>query len=155
MPGDPVENNKIIVVISFIFLLQQKEFDEFYEDIFDELSSSYGPIEELHVCDNINEHMLGNVYVKFEDEEDAEKAIKGLSGRFYNNRPIAVEYSPVTDFREARFFLNFYIINRCRQHEDGQCTRGGYCNFMHLMTPSQEVFYRCFPKGRFLFNYLN
>lgn len=67
------------------------------------MSTSYGPIEELHVCDNINEHMLGNVYCKFEDEEDAEKAIKGLSGRFFNNRPLAVEYSPVTDFREARY----------------------------------------------------
>lgn len=48
--------------------------------------------------------MLGNVYVKFEDEEDAEKALKGLSGRYYAGRPLAVEYSPVTDFREARYF---------------------------------------------------
>ena len=116
----------------------QKQFDEFYEEVYDELSSSYGKIEELHVCDNICDHMLGNVYVKFEDEEDAEKALKGLSGRYYAGRPLAVEYSPVTDFREAR----------CRQHEEGQCTRGGYCNFMHLMTPSQPVFYRCFPNGR-------
>lgn len=59
------------------------------------------------MCDNINEHMLGNVYCKFEDEEDAEKAIRGLSGRFFNNRPLAVEYSPVTDFREARYLLSF------------------------------------------------
>ncbi|OAO15174.1 splicing factor U2AF 35 kDa subunit [Blastocystis sp. ATCC 50177/Nand II] len=128
MPGDPEHNRQVI----------QNEFDKFYEEVFDELSSSYGPIEELHVCDNVCEHMLGNVYVKFEDEEDAEKALKGLSGRYFAGRPLAVEYSPVTDFREAR----------CRQHEEGQCTRGGYCNFMHLMTPSQAVFYRCFPKGR-------
>ena len=72
--------------------------------MYDELSSSYGKIEELHVCDNICDHMLGNVYVKFEDEEDAEKALKGLSGRYYAGRPLAVEYSPVTDFREARYF---------------------------------------------------
>ena len=38
--------------------------------MYQELSQSYGPIEELHVCDNLNDHMIGNVYVKFEDEED-------------------------------------------------------------------------------------
>ena len=70
--------------------------------MYEELSGQYGPVEELHVCDNLNEHMLGNVYCKFEDEEDAEKAIKGLTGRYYNGRPLAPEYSPVTDFREAK-----------------------------------------------------
>lgn len=71
--------------------------------MYQELSQSYGPIEELHVCDNLNDHMIGNVYVKFEDEEDAEKALKGLTHRYYAGRPLAPEYSPVTDFREARF----------------------------------------------------
>jgi splicing factor U2AF subunit len=33
-----------------------------------------------------------------------------------------VEFSPVTDFREAT----------CRQYEEGTCGRGGYCNFMHV-----------------------
>lgn len=70
--------------------------------MYEELSSSYGKIDELHVCDNLNDHMLGNVYVKFEDEEDAEKALRGLTGRYYAGRPLVVEYSPVTDFREAR-----------------------------------------------------
>lgn len=102
MPGDPEHNRQVIVVFVFPCNPQQNEFDKFYEEVFDELSSSYGPIEELHVCDNVCEHMLGNVYVKFEDEEDAEKALKGLSGRYFAGRPLAVEYSPVTDFREAR-----------------------------------------------------
>ena len=43
-------------------------------------------------------------------------------GRFYAGRPIMCEFSPVTDFREAT----------CRQYEENTCTRGGYCNFMHL-----------------------
>ena len=43
-------------------------------------------------------------------------------GRFYAGRPIVCEFSPVTDFREAT----------CRQYEENTCTRGGYCNFMHL-----------------------
>ena len=41
---------------------------------------------------------------------------QGLTGRFYEGRPIQVEFSPVTDFREAT----------CRQYEENTCTRGGY-----------------------------
>ena len=39
-------------------------FEDFYDEVFMELAK-YGEIEELNVCDNIGEHMLGNVYVKF------------------------------------------------------------------------------------------
>ena len=63
-----------------------------------------------------------NVYVKFADEDDANKAKKALDGRYYMGRPIRCEFSPVTDFREST----------CRQYEENTCTRGGYCNFMHL-----------------------
>lgn len=66
--------------------------------------------------------MVGSVYVKFSDEEGAAAALQGLQGRFYGGRPIQIEFSPVTDFREAT----------CRQYEENTCTRGGYCNFMHL-----------------------
>lgn len=98
-----------------------ERFEEFYEEIFDELSK-YGEIEELHVCDNLGDHMLGNVYVKFHTEEMAEKALNGLQGRYYAGRVVLPEYSPVTDFREAR----------CRQYDEDSCSRKGYCNFMHL-----------------------
>ena len=47
--------------------------------------------------------------------------MKGLNGRYYQKRVILAEFSPVTDFREAK----------CRQYCEGQCDRGGYCNFMH------------------------
>ncbi len=40
-----------------------------------------------------------------------------------------VEFSPVTDFREAT----------CRQYEENTCTRGGYCNFMHLRPISRDL----------------
>jgi splicing factor U2AF subunit len=66
----------------------QEEFEDFYEDIFEELSK-YGEIEEMNVCDNICDHLLGNVYVKFRREEDAERAIKALTGRFYNGKYIS------------------------------------------------------------------
>jgi splicing factor U2AF subunit len=94
---------------------------DFYEDVFEELAQ-YGEIENLNVCDNLADHMVGNVYVKFRDEEAAAKALQALQGRYYAGRPVMAEFSPVTDFREAT----------CRQYEENTCNRGGYCNFMHI-----------------------
>uniref|UniRef100_A0A183CMW7 C3H1-type domain-containing protein n=1 Tax=Globodera pallida TaxID=36090 RepID=A0A183CMW7_GLOPA len=92
------------------------------------------PVEELNVCENIGEHMIGNVYVKFVYEEDAEKTVQGLEDRWFNGQPIYSELSPVSDFREAR----------CRQHEISTCSKGGFCNFMHLKDVSDEVYERCY-----------
>uniref|UniRef100_A0A0M3JGG5 Splicing factor U2af 38 kDa subunit (inferred by orthology to a D. melanogaster protein) n=1 Tax=Anisakis simplex TaxID=6269 RepID=A0A0M3JGG5_ANISI len=46
------------------------------------LETKYGEIDEMNVCENIGEHMIGNVYVKFVREEDAEKAVKDLENRW-------------------------------------------------------------------------
>jgi splicing factor U2AF subunit len=73
--------------------------------------------------------MVGNVYVKFRDEECAAKALMSVQGRYYAGRPIQIEFSPVTDFREAT----------CRQYEENTCNRGGYCNFMHLKAISRDL----------------
>ena len=99
----------------------QEHYEDFCHDVFEELAI-HGEIEELNVCDNLADHMVGNVYVKFADEDDAKKAKAALDGRYYMGRPIKCEFSPVTDFREST----------CRQYEENTCTRGGYCNFMHL-----------------------
>ena len=37
---------------------------DFYEDIFEEVDK-YGEIEHLNICDNLADHMVGNVYIKF------------------------------------------------------------------------------------------
>ena len=60
------------------------------------------------------------MYVRFKYEEDAQKAVEGLNDRFYDGRPLWAELSPVTDFGEAC----------CRQYEQSECNRGGFCNFM-------------------------
>mmetsp|Transcript_20459 Transcript_20459/g.50203 ORF Transcript_20459/g.50203 Transcript_20459/m.50203 type:complete len:209 (+) Transcript_20459:797-1423(+) len=106
----------------------QNHFENFYEDLFAELSF-FGYIENLNVIDNLSDHMIGNVYIKFKKESSAMKALKALNGRFYDKRVIVAETSPVTDFREST----------CRQYEDNACNRGGYCNFMHLK-PIRRVF---------------
>jgi hypothetical protein len=103
-------------------------YQEFYEDLFEELAQ-HGEVENLNVCDNLADHMVGNVYVKFREEEAAAKALMGIQGRYYAGRPIQIEFSPVTDFREAT----------CRQYEENTCNRGGYCNFMHLKAISRDL----------------
>lgn len=115
--GNPIDPRKI-----------QDHFEDFYEDLFEELNK-YGEIESLNVCDNLADHMVGNVYVQYREEEQAANALRNLSGRYYAGRPIIVDFSPVTDFREAT----------CRQYEENTCNRGGYCNFMHLKRISREL----------------
>ncbi|KAJ0083861.1 hypothetical protein Patl1_30499 [Pistacia atlantica] len=108
----------------------QMKLQDFYEDLFEELSK-YGDIDSLNVCDNVADHMVGNVYVQFREEEYAARALKNLTGRFYAGHPIIVDFSPVTDFCEAT----------CRQYEENTCNRGGYCNFMHLKRIGRGVNY--------------
>ncbi|XP_004300085.1 PREDICTED: splicing factor U2af small subunit B [Fragaria vesca subsp. vesca] len=115
--GQPLDPRKI-----------QDHFEDFYEDIFEELDK-FGEIESLNVCDNLADHMIGNVYVQFKEEDQAAAALQALQGRFYNGRPIIADFSPVTDFREAT----------CRQFEENSCNRGGYCNFMHVKLIGREL----------------
>jgi len=98
-----------------------EHWEEFYEEVLEECMK-FGPVENITCCENLGDHMIGNVFVKFEDEEDCRKACEGLAGRFYAGRLVNAEFSPVTDFREGR----------CRQFEEDNCQRGGYCNFLHL-----------------------
>ncbi|KAK2705602.1 splicing factor U2af 38 kDa subunit-like [Artemia franciscana] len=107
----------------------QEHYDNFFEDVFVECEDKYGEIEEMNVCDNLGDHLVGNVYIKFRREEDADRAVKDLANRWFGGRPIYAELSPVTDFREAC----------CRQYEMGECTRSGFCNFMHLKPISREL----------------
>ncbi|GBM37826.1 Splicing factor U2af subunit [Araneus ventricosus] len=115
-----------------------EHFDNFYEDVFVELEEKYGDIEEMIVCDNLGDHLVGNVYVKFYREEDAEKAVENLNSRWFAGRPIYAELSPVTDFSEAC----------CRQYEVGECKRSGFCNFMHVKPISRELRRELFSRYR-------
>ncbi|RKU40651.1 hypothetical protein DL546_000729 [Coniochaeta pulveracea] len=58
----------------------QNHFDAFYEDIWCEMCK-YGEIEELVVCDNNNDHLIGNVYARFKYEDSAQKACDDLNSR--------------------------------------------------------------------------
>ncbi|ONK70184.1 uncharacterized protein A4U43_C05F31130 [Asparagus officinalis] len=124
--GQPIDPAKI-----------QEHFEDFYEDIFEELSK-FGELETLNICDNLADHMVGNVYAQFKEEDQAAAALQALQGRFYSGRPIIADFSPVTDFREAT----------CRQFEEDSCNRGGYCNFMHVKQIGRELRKKLFGRYR-------
>merc|ERR1719343_1399761 len=99
----------------------QQHLEAFYIEVFLELAN-YGEIEDVVVVDNLCDHLIGNVYVKYYHEEDAERALGKLTGRFYSGKLIQAEYTTVSDFREAR----------CRAFHETRCNRGAYCNFKHI-----------------------
>jgi splicing factor U2AF subunit len=80
----------------------QDDFDAFFEDWYRELAG-YGPMEEMHVCDNVGEHLVGNVYARYRNEPDASKAVEHLNNRYFDQMPLYAELCPVTDFREGSF----------------------------------------------------
>ena len=83
------------------------------------------------IVDNLGDHIAGNVYVKYTEEEYAENAEKNIKGKIYNGQKIKTQFSPVTDFLNAK----------CKQYMDGSCKRGGYCNYMHIK-PLSKTFKR-------------
>lgn len=115
----------------------QLHFSDFFEDVFDELAK-YGEIEQMNVCDNLGDHLVGSAYVKYSDEQSAARAMKALKNRYYLGRSVNPEYSPVTDFREAT----------CRQFEQKACQIGPYCNFLHIIQPPRDAKERTFGRQK-------
>lgn len=98
----------------------QKDFDSFYEDVFME-ASKFGEIQEILVCENKTDHLNGNVYIKYFQNEEAKAALDNFNTRWYNERPLYCDFCHVTDFHEAV----------CRSHVTNSCERGELCNFIH------------------------
>lgn len=44
-------------MLDYLFLLPVQE-------VFTEMEEKYGEVEEMNVCDNLGDHLVGNVYVK-------------------------------------------------------------------------------------------
>lgn len=45
--------------------------------------ANYGNLHEMHVCDNVGDHLQGNVYVRYEWEAEAQAAVDSLNDRWY------------------------------------------------------------------------
>ncbi|KAL5707325.1 hypothetical protein ACHQM5_025384 [Ranunculus cassubicifolius] len=131
----------------------QDHFEDFYEDIYEELSV-FGEIENLTVCDNFAEHMIGNVYVMFKEEQQAAAALEVFRRRAYCGRPIVVEFSPVRDFGRALCKDNKCIRKYCKYMHVKKIGRGmskklfGKCSSRHVRSLSPHYPYRAQSEGR-------
>ena len=50
--------------------------------------AEFGEIEDLIVCENIGDHLVGNVYVKYTSEDYAERCMNALQNMQYEGRPL-------------------------------------------------------------------
>ena len=105
-----------------------KHFEQFYEEIFLELSN-FGELKDLSVVDNLGDHLIGNVYAKFNDEESASKAFNALAGKYYHSDLVDEEYCPFINIKDCK----------CRKYEDGLCQRGAFCNFLHIKEVNKSL----------------
>lgn len=106
----------------------QQHFDQFYKDVFIKLTD-IGEVKAMIVCENENDHLNGNVYVRFKEKDSAYNAMVILNQEWFNGRPVHCELSPVGSFAEAN----------CRAYELETCNRGDHCNFMHTRQPTKSV----------------
>ena len=105
-----------------------KHFEQFYEEIFLELSN-FGELKDLSVADNLSDHLIGNVYAKFYDEDSASKAFNELAGKYYHSNLVDEEYSNIINIKDCK----------CRKYEDGLCQRGALCNFLHIKEVNKSL----------------
>ena len=59
----------------------EDDFLVFFENMYEELGK-FGKMDCLCVCDNLGDHMIGHVYCKFTDEEEAADALNIMNGRY-------------------------------------------------------------------------
>ena len=90
----------------------------------------------MHIVDNIGDHLIGNVFIKFVSEEDAANVRNHVSRRRFRGHLVLPENSPVSDFEKGS----------CRKFKDGCCKRGGNCNFLHMKIIRKELLRSLFKK---------
>lgn len=65
------------------------------EDVYCELVK-HGNLLEMHVCDNVGDHLIGNVYARYDYEEEAAIAVQAMNHRWYAGKSPAP--SPILNF---------------------------------------------------------
>lgn len=106
----------------------QEDFDQFYRDVFTKVAR-LGKVTSMVICENENDHLTGNVYIMFSDEDVANSVNNILNQEWYNGRPVYSELTPVDSFADAN----------CRAYEEGACDRLERCNFMHVRKPTAAL----------------
>ncbi|PRT55191.1 Splicing factor U2AF subunit [Wickerhamiella sorbophila] len=113
-------------MISHIY--DKTDLEAFVEDIVVE-AALIAPVVEVLIAGNDSEHMRGNVYLVFQNDEDADKVLANFNRRWYAGKPVYALLSPVHDLRTAV----------CRQAEISKCDRGGQCNYVHPLNINKSL----------------
>lgn len=111
--------------------VQQNLLDAFYLDIYDVLRG-FGQIDDILVCGNRADHLVGNVLVLFREVDAAVRAQLILSDQYYAGRPIHITASPILRLSNAV----------CKRAHD--CPNGDKCQYIHPMDPSPHIYRECF-----------
>ncbi|KAH3903656.1 uncharacterized protein SCDLUD_001304 [Saccharomycodes ludwigii] len=124
------EHPKTIVLRNFYNKSAQlyEPFDSFYQDVFIQ-ACKYGEVINMVVCENECDHLNGNVYIKYANEESCYKAFEEFNKRWYDGKPIFGELSHVIDFKDSV----------CLPYDNKSCNRIHDCNFMHIKRPSYNL----------------
>ncbi|GMG48794.1 unnamed protein product [Ambrosiozyma monospora] len=136
--GDHATRNGQLIKTNINEAEVQRNVDKLYQDLFVELALKYGQVDKLVICENVNNHLSGNVYVTFHEDRAAAKCYKECNDRWFDERPCFVELSPVRNIGDAT----------CRSYESGHCDRGGLCNFMHIRKPTHFLERKLFQSQR-------
>lgn len=126
----------------------QADFDAFFEDVYSE-AIQVGEIDDIMVCDNQAPHLVGNVYIRYHDEGDAEKCLQLFNLRSYAGRTLHARFVATSSLHDSR----------CKQGRAGAglgagtssevyaCDKGGDCNFIHVKEPSRDVMHNIAEQG--------
>lgn len=106
-----------------------QHFSDFFKDVVP-VFESYGNIVHVRICRNHSPHLRGNVYVQFDNDQEALRALQGLSGRYYAQKQIVAEFSPVINWKSAV----------CGLYQKQTCQRGKLCNFLHVFPNPDGVY---------------
>ena len=96
----------------------RNHFRDFYTDVVPELEK-FGKIRTLQYCKNSEPHLRGNLYIEYETERDAARAVRGLKGRWYAGRQLHCEFVHFKSWRGAVCGMS-------------RCPKGSSCNFLHV-----------------------
>ncbi|EPY37211.1 splicing factor U2AF 35 kDa subunit [Strigomonas culicis] len=109
----------------------KKHFEHFYKEVW-RVFMEFGRIAELRVVSNLGDHLLGNVYIRFEDPDGpqvAARIVKDLRAKQLHDIVVLPELSPVTNFVEAC----------CKEDVEGACVRGDQCNYLHIVKVTRKM----------------
>ena len=101
---------------------------DFFEEVF-LMMMEFGRVQEMYIVDNLCDHLLGNVYVKFETDVQAQAALEGLKTHAYNGVVLTPELCPVVEFGDAA----------CKEDRETDCKRGLMCNYLHIIKISSSL----------------